>query len=291
MSYEFKAGFTRNVQRNFRWLQILLIAAVLGLQGCGPTPVNPNVITGMSFDGRSHRPSDCLDGDSSVRRNCSSEEIESLMFAEIGKQFSVLPVGLGMCALATVDFGDGTRSATFTNQVLDNLSFQALHTYTGWPGKKLIRVKGEAGCYGEVTKEITVGIGPNGREEYTIAFAPSKTDVCVTGKGIPIIRKGSGVRISTNGGEIIYGLPKFNASGDLTATNTPPFFAFPAYRVFSIVYKLGNSPPIQGEVGSVTFKAPETAPLEVCVNDNPGFLGDNAGGMMLTITVNEISAE
>ena len=273
MSYKFKTGHTRSVRPGIRWLKVLLIASVLGFQGCGPNSVNPNHITGIEFGNRSQRPDAlCDSSDSRDRARCTRELQESLRFAEIGKQFSVLPVGVGTCATATVDFGDGTPSATFNNQVLDNMSFQALHTYTGWPGKKLIRVKGEVGCYGEVTKEITVGIGPDGRDEFTIGFAPSKTDVCVSGRGIPIIRKGSGVRISTDGGEIIYGLPKFNASGDMTGATTPPFFAFPAYRVFSIVYKLGNSPPIQGEVGPVVFKAPETAPLEVCVNDNPGLL-------------------
>ena len=47
---------------------------------------------------------------------------------------------------------------------------------------------------------------------------------------------------------------------------------------------------IQGEAGPVVFVANQAAHLEVCVNDNPNYLADNTGAMLVTITVNERSA-
>ena len=37
--------------------------------------------------------------------------------------------------------------------------------------------------------------------------------------------------------------------------------------------------------------ANQTGHLQVCVNDNPNFLSDNTGAMLITITVNERSAQ
>jgi hypothetical protein len=299
MAFGFKAGIARRLEWNDYGLKILLLAAALGLQGCPGNGGTANVITGMSFSGRSSRPSDCFGSEHRPPRNCPPEEIESLMFAEIGKQISVFPVGVGRCANVTVDFGDGTPPTTFTNQVLDNSSFQAPHTYTGWPGRKLVRVKGDVGCLGNVTKEITVGIGPDGRDDFNLAlcYGPRctprlpTTSVCnvvTPTRPMPPIRTGSGVRIATNGHTIDYGSNQvFDASGD-PSTPTPSGYLFPRRKKFSLVYRIGSK-DFQGEAGPVTFVADQTAPLEICANDNPGYLADNTGEMLLTITVNEAS--
>jgi hypothetical protein len=108
---------------------------------------------------------------------------------------------------------------------------------------------------------------------------------------MPPIRKGSGVRIVTDGHKINYGSNHiFDASGDPSSPTSPPSYIFPNHRKFSLVYRIGGQ-AIQGEAGPVIFIADNTAPLEVCANDNPSFLADNTGAMLITITVNERSAQ
>lgn len=43
-------------------------------------------------------------------------------------------------------------------------------------------------------------------------------------------------------------------------------------------------------MGPVIFTANNTAPLEVCANDNPAYLANSTGGMIVTITVNVVVA-
>lgn len=281
----------------------LLLAAALGLPGCTPNPNTgtTNVITDIAFTGRAHRPSDCFGGEpSSPARDCSAAELESLRFAELGTEINASPLGAGSCRQASINFGDGSPTQTFYNQRLDGL-FSINHTYNGWPGKKLVRVNSQVDCLGSVDKEISVGIGPNGREDFRFGFCvgpqcqvPVTTTVCIpvvspTGP-MPDIRRGSGVRITTNGRTIDYGSGHvFDASGDPSVV-TPAGYLFPDRKKFSLVYRIGSQ-TIQGEAGSVTFIADQTAPLEICMNDNPGLLTDNTGNMLLTITVNERSAQ
>ena len=283
-------------------LPTLLLTAVLGLAACtGTSTGTTNIITDMIYTGRSSRPSNCFsagDGRPPVR-NCSADEIDSLFFVEIGKEITVYPEGQGRCAQATVDFGDGSPPSTFLDAVPQSgthpYTWTATHTYTGWPGNKLIRVKGDSGCLGNVTKEITVGTGPNGLEDFRLAFCVGprcqmlQTSVCSAVR-MPPIRKGSGVRIQTNGHTINYGSNQvFNASGD-PAAPVPAGYLFPRRKKFSLVYRIGTK-DFQGEAGPVTFVADQTGPLEICTNDNPSLLSDNDGEMLLIITVNERSAQ
>ena len=180
---------------------------------------------------------------------------------------------------------------------------EARHTYTGWPGKKLVRVKGDAGCIGDVSTEITVGIGPDGHEDFNLGIClgprcpPGSSVVTMvcnpvrnSSGAMMLVRQGTGVRITTNGHTINYGSNQvFNASGDASA-QTPLGYDFPHRRKFSLVYRIGTK-DYQGEAGPVRFVANQTAPLEICTNDNPAFLSDNDGDMLLTITVNERSAQ
>jgi hypothetical protein len=137
---------------------------------------------------------------------------------------------------------------------------------------------------------MTVGIGPNGRDDFTVGFIPSAMVCGTINPSVPTIRKGSGVRIVTDGATINYGQNTiFNASGDATSP-VPTGYPFPGQRKYSLIYRVGTV-PVQGESGPVVFIADQTAQLEVCVNDNPGFLADNTGGMKLTISVNERSAQ
>ena len=282
---------------------VLLLTAVLGLAACTGTGTGTtNVITDMVFSGSSSRPSACYssgDGRPPVQ-NCTAAEKEALLFVERGKEIIVYPEGRGQCAQATIDFGDGTPASTFVNVVPHSGSnlytWMAPHTYTGWPGKKLIRINGGSSCLGEVSKEVTVGFAPDGREDYRVGFCvggrgcPAPTTSVCTAVPMPPIRKGTGVRIATDGQAINYGGTQvFNASGD-PAAPVPAGYVFPHRKKFSVVYRIGTK-DYQGEAGPVTFVADETGPLEICTNDNPGLLSDNQGGMLLTITVNERSAQ
>lgn len=293
MALEFK--------REPRVLPILLLAAVLGLGACTGTGTGTtNIITDMSIGGRSSRPSACYsagDGRPPVK-NCTEAEKEALRFAEVGKVITVYPEGQGRCAQATVDFGDGS-AMTFSNVAPQSgtslHTWAATHTYAGWPGKKLMRVKGDSGCLGNVTKDVTVGIGPDGREDFRLGFCAGgpgcstpPTTVC-SAVPMPPIRKGTGVRVEADGSMINYGGNQaFSAGGDRTAP-VPAGYLFPHRKKFSLVYRIGTQ-DVQGEVGPVTFVAGQTGPLEICTNDNPSLLSDNVGGVLLTITVNERSA-
>ena len=271
-----------------------LVAAAL-LQGC----VNTNHITGVVMGEMSRRPNPFCDGDSANdHRQCTPELVETLTFAELGRTIAAFPEGEGTCGFAFVDFGDGSVPSDFTNQVVDHrATWRAPHTYTGWPGKKTVRVKGTAGCYGEATHDISVGIGPDGRETFRSAFSPDTTRFCsdvrdaATQQVMPILRKGTGIRIETDGNTFNYGAPNqtFNASGD-PSTLAPPGYPFPGLKKFSLVYRIGTQ-AVQGEAGPVIFVANQPGHLQVCVNDNPSYLFDNTGIMLVTITVNERSAD
>jgi len=68
----------------------------------------------------------------------------------------------------------------------------------------------------------------------------------------------------------------------------PQGYLFPHRKKFSLVYKIGSTDS-QGETGPVHFQATQTGPLEICTNDNPSYIADNNGAMMLTITVNGVA--
>ena len=275
---------------------IFLLAAASALQGC---QVVPNVITGIYVGDYSLRPNSVCDrGDRGpTPPGCTPEVHESLRFAPIGSEIQVFPLGTGTCAAASIDFGDGTPIVSSQNQLLADMSWKVPHTYTGWPGKKTIRVKGLAGCIGEVARDYAVGIGADGHEDFRLGFAVgirpgAQCQAVPTGGGgpMPPIRRGSGVRIEADGGRIDYGvLLAFDAGGHPTMA-APAGYLFPSRRPWSLVYRIGTQDE-QGEVGPVVFIANQTAPLEICVNDHPANLSDNRGSVFLRITVNERSAQ
>ena len=273
---------------------ILLCAAVLGLQGCNGVTINTTgpYVAGVSFNERSQEPNAFCDGlDAPERARCTPELLESLKFAEIGKTIGVVPVmgGSGNCEAVSVNFGDGTPPARLAYFDV-NSNIRAQHTYNGWPGQKLVRVKGDGNCGGDVKKEITVGYAPAGRTNYILGFVPNSQICNLPTPSMPRLRKGSLVRITTNGMTINYGANQvFNASGD-PSSPVPPGYLFSDQRKYSVVYRVGTQ-LIQGEAGRVIFRVAQTDRLEVCVNDNPSYLTDNTGGMRFDITVNETSAE
>lgn len=271
--------------------RVAIVALALLTQACSPM-----VITGVSFGELSQRPNSFCDGlDVQDRARCTPELLASLKFAALGAPISVVIDGQGRCALATVDFGDGSVLGEASNVVVDRAgTVRVPHTYAGWPGKKTVHVRGRGDCTGEVRQDITVGFAPDGRESYRAAFAPNARQCnflidTPTQLAMPALRAGTGVRIVADGGTINYGASSqtFNASGDPAAV-VPAGYTFMDKRKFSLVYRVGTD-TFQGESGSVVFTTTQPGRLEVCVNDNPGFLTDNRGGMLLTITVNERS--
>lgn len=294
MIFNFTTGLARLSQPGFRRLPTLLWTAVLGLQGCNGIPINTTLpyVAGVSFSDRSQEPNEFCDAlDAPLRARCTPELLESLKFVEIGKTIGVVPTmgGSGNCEAVSVNFGDGTPPTRLTYFDV-NSNIRAPHIYNGWPGRKLVHLKGDGNCGGDVKKEITVGFAPAGRAEFRLGFMPNSQICNQAEPNMPALRKGSTVRIRTNGGTINYGGNKiFNASGD-PSSPVPPGYLFPDHRKHSIVYRVGTQ-AVQGEAGAVIFRVEQAGRLELCVNDNPGYLTDNTGGMRFDITVNEISAE
>jgi len=208
------------------------------------------------------------------------------------------------CDQLTVDFGDGESFSAYNVflGVIPNMpppayeaSLRVPHTYAHWPGKKRIHVTGSKSCIGDVETTVTVFSGAV--EFFGVAFANQfgdGTPACSRVSNSPL-RKGSGVRIVTvplvpeqplNYCDNGHGCPH-DPAGEL-GSNAPSSFPIPGFRKYSLVYRVGSQ-LIQAESSKTLFIAAQTAPLEVCVNDD--FRSDNSGGMVLQISVNEMSAE
>jgi hypothetical protein len=287
MVYGFNDGMTR---RPYAWAHAVLCASVIVSMGCKPDDVT-NIITGMSFSGRSQRPDPNCDGVPVGSGNCTAQLLESLQFAKVFDQIIVGVQGTGTCNTVTVDFGDGGTTTEQNVQFTRNVSVPFAHHYTQWPGKKQVRVTG-TGCLGEFTKELSVGIDADGHEEFRVAIVPT-TSVCQSvrylgGGGVtPRLRPGSVVRIVASG-TIDYGDPVHDAGGDNTIV-APAGYPFQSHRPYSLIYRLPGQ-EIQGENGPVLFTAASHSPLEICANDHPSYLANNAGGIFLQISVNESQA-
>ena len=292
MMLNFTMELARYSQPSFFRLAILPCVAVLSLQGCNGEPINTTApyVADVSFSFRSQKPNVFCDGLEAAAGQCTPELLESLKYAEIGKSIDVLPMmsGSGYCEAVSVDFGDGTPPVRLS--YFDVTSYvSAPHTYNGWPGQKLVRLKGIGNCGGDVKKEITVGFAPDGGTDFRLGFVPN-SEICNLVPNMPRLRKGTLVGITTNGMTINYGANQvFNASGD-PSSPVPPGYLFPDQRKHSVVYRVGPQ-LVQGEAGRVIFRVEQTDQLEICVNDNPAYLTDNTGGMRFDITVNETSAE
>lgn len=269
----------------------------MSLSGCDGQTINNTpypYVADVRFTDLSQAPNAICDStDPATRARCTPELLESLKFIEIDKTINIVPVmrGRGTCGAVSIDFGDGTPSAGLFNFDV-NSTVGEPHIYRGWPGTKLVRLKGQSNCRGDVKKEITVKVklGRDGLTDYRLGFIPTK-DIC--NKYAPsrefMLRRGSVVRIATNGMTINYGGNKiFDASGD-PSSPVPAGYSFPNQRKYSIVYRVGQQ-LVQGEAGRVFFKVEGDGFLEICVNDNPNYLDDNTGGMRFDISVNEVSA-
>jgi hypothetical protein len=282
-----------------KWLLQIGVLAMLALQGCNPAAPVASVGEPKLFPlaVKSDAICDGQDPQGPFNGACTRERLESLAFAEYDQEAIFNMQGSGTCEEVSFDYGDGSPPQIFVNVAFgQGQGWQVRNTYSGWPGKKMIRIKGLRNCLADSSTEILVGFEPEGRDDLRNAFRPNSTQcnpvILMTTsppRTMPPIRKGSGVRIEADGGTINYGSSNiFNASGALGPV--PAGYLFPGHRKFSLVYRIGSQ-LIQGEVGPVVFTAMQTGPLEVCVNDNPSLLTDNTGGMLITITVNESSAE
>jgi len=267
-------------------MSMLMLCSTVVFMGC--TPMNGGVINGVSISGLAHPPDrfcDSADGDQ--KRRCTSEYRASISYIPWQEQVGVFVTGNGQCGKLQVDFGDGSNVAEANNVDL-TLGVLLPHTYSDWPGMKTVRAKGMVNCAGDRSLDIKVGSRPSGDVSYDLGFAPTRL-ICEPVPHVTKIRKGTGLRISTDGGKIDYGGgAEFDASGDPNAV-VPAGYFFPAHRKHSLIYRIGRQ-LVQGEVGPVVFIAQETNWLDICINDNPNYLNDNYGGMLIHIEVNERSA-
>lgn len=290
MTPDYKTSIACNVSNSRFWQGSFVAFVVLGLQACTTTGINTPVVSDIAFGGMTQRPANFCQPHHGT--DCAPNLAEFPSFAEIGKEISVLPLGKGTCGRVSIDFGDGTPPRIVQNLPIGdatNPGRGVQHTYNGWPGRKLVRVKGSHYCLGDESKMLMVGFNPDERGDLDLGFVPNNL-VCNVVPDRPPLRKGSVVRIWADA-VIQYGpFIAFNASGDLSSP-APANFPFPIHRKFSVVYKVGSSQLEQGENGSVVFRVNETARLEICLNDHPNDLRDNRGAGHFKITVNEVSAE
>lgn len=279
-----------------KWIFMICLITVLVLLSCTPSG---GFISDAKFTSTNlaHKPDPVCDStDPTINQDCTPERRDSLAFAPIGDPIFahdgttdtvLLEIdGSGTCGQINIDWDDGTPIETFLDVRIFN-GRQFSHTFTGWPGTKIVHINAVQNCTGSRTAEVRVGYKPDGRDVYRLRFYPNLS-VCNQIPNMPPLRTGTTVRIATDGTTIQYGLPVFDASGDTSAV-TPANFPFPGRRMLSLVYRVGML-DVQGEAGPVIFRVTETAPLEVCVNDHPNDLADNRGGMLIEVTVNEGSA-
>jgi hypothetical protein len=264
---------------------MLVLCSMFIVEGC---TVSSGVLNHISVSGLAHKPDQfCDSADGDQKRRCTEQHLASISFVPWKEQAGLLVTGNGHCGKLGVDFGDGSPVVEATNVDLIN-GVLVPHTYIDWPGMKTVKAKGIVDCLGELSLDIKVGSRPDGDHIYDLGFGPTGS-ICAQVPGVSRIRKGSGLRISTNGGTINYGGGAvFNASGDASAV-VPPNYFFPTHRKHSLIYRIGSQ-LIQGEAGSVVVVAQETNWLDICINDNPDYLNDNSGAMGIRIEVNERSA-
>lgn len=286
------AGHSRSrhpVRRLAGALLPLAMMACTTTPGGAPPPTFGNVV----FAGMTDRPADfCAPSDGP---NCPRDLANFPKVVERGKEISVQPLGTGTCGLLTVDFGDGTPVMTVQNLPMGTASSPGLgvqHTYTGWPGRKMVRVKGITNCLGEQNKEIMVVIGPRDKGDFDLGFVPNNM-VCNPVPNVPALRAGTTVKITADV-MIQYGpFISFDDGGEPGVT-APADFAFPGMGKFSVIYRVGSQ-LVQGMGRAngfrpVVFRVAATGPLEICLNDHPMELRDNRGAGHFTIEVNETSA-
>ena len=193
--------------------------------------------------------------------------------------------GEGVCAKVSVDFGDGTPAAVVANYDFSNPP-QVTHDYTGWKGRKTVKVGSVENCVGEAKTIFT--IGPSIAK---VGFAQPLPSACAPIPNKPPLRTNTIVHMQTNPDpnvKINFGCA-FNgcildADGRSSAAVAP--FPFPGLREFSMVMRVGTQ-VVQGGT-NVTFTTSQTGPLEICVNDSDLF--NNTGAWGLNIEVDESGA-
>jgi len=147
---------------------------------------------------------------------------------------------------------------------------------------------GTVNCLGDQKSRFFVKDYPKGND-IEIGFGPTNI-ACTPVPGFPIIRKNSGIKITPNGLKISYCRAEgcqYDAGGEPN-TAAPASFPFPGLNKHAIVYRLGQQ-VVQSNSGKTIFIATQSAPLEICVNDD--ILSDNSLGMGFLISVNEESAD
>lgn len=258
---------------------------LLCLQACTTTPTISDVtVQGLipratDFCGPQHGPT------------CPPALAEFPQFVPRGQQITVHPLGQGTCDLVSIDFGDGTPPQLVQNLPMGqagNIGLGVQHTYTGWPGRKRIRVQGVTNCLGDEAKEVMVATGPMDRGDFDLGFQVNNM-ACNVVPNVPPLRAGTTVKIWADAYIRYSATIAYNADGQ-PGVVAPAGFAFPGMGKFSVIYRIGSQLVQGSSRTSPIFRVTATAPLEVCVNDDLAWLHDNSSGGHFVITVNETTA-
>jgi hypothetical protein len=218
--------------------------------------------------------------------------------ARIGIPLSYRVGGLESCSVARLHFGDGNvaegRNINFGST--GAAQWEVGHTYTGWPGPKTVTAEGVTSCVGTVRQRVQVLL-PTGNParplagDVRIGYMPSTT-ACNVLANFPPLRAGTRVAVTGNPSPAVvvdFGCPFAGCIygiGGKPQSIAGSRFPFPGLREFSLVLRIGT----QVEQGgfNVSFVANQTAPLELCMNDD--LLTDNSGAWGVFLTVDESTA-
>ena len=206
-----------------------------------------------------------------------------------------------------MDWGDGTveqdvvpvqgqRIELETSNIETRYLF---HAYSGWGGGKTVTVEG-VGCEGKVRGRFNASPSER-RIGWAQPAPPGTTGVCQTVTGLPGMIPRMLVHVSLvpvsfspTPGITFRGINFGCFAGGCVhdadgrpGTAADSRFPFPGLREYSVVFRIGSSPPVQGGT-NVQFTTTASGPLMFCLNDGDNDLTNNRGGFDVTISVDQL---
>lgn len=253
------------------WLTYALIGAV-AVVGCGAQDPNAPRVTSLA-----------VVNDECTAGVCGLPRLTTAEIKVSGQGVCSFRLDLGnsrFLDLKDYDFRTGPK--TFRFDFAD-----------GWPGPKTITAFGENGCFGRYTASHHVFTTQgSSREDWEVGWgAPTQNCYGVPapsgGSSFPPLRPATRVHITAPATpEVQFGTWVHYGPDGQPGSSAPPSFAFPGYRAYSLIVKVGNE--IHQGGTNATFTTVHGGDMSLCVNDDDP--SDNQGGWQVNILVDESQA-